>query len=143
LKSLKNKPVVKEQDFEKGKIAEKDDPFAPPLEEELVIAHNFTEKHSLIFNKYPVTRHHVLLISKEFEHQSSPLSKLDVEACILAMKSVDNGFIFYNCGKNSGASQPHKHMQCFPESNFSTDNKLPVSHAIENYRALSKDKNSG
>ena len=51
------------------------------------------------------------------------------------MKSVESGFIFYNWGKNSGASQPHKHMQCFPESNFSTNGRLPVSIAIERYKS--------
>ena len=133
LKSLKNKPILKTQDFDK-KLDKNDDPFAPPLDEDLVVRHDLTKKHALMLNKYPVTNHHVLIITKEFEHQSTALSKEDIEACLIVMKSVKSGFIFYNCGKNSGASQPHKHMQCFPESNFATKGRLPVSIAIERYK---------
>ena len=134
LRSLKDKPVLKSQDFDK-KLEKNDDPFAPPLDEDLVIRHDLTKKHSLILNKFPVTNHHVLIITKDFEHQSTALSKEDIEACLIVMKSVESGFIFYNWGKNSGASQPHKHMQWFPESNFSTNGRLPVSIAIERYKS--------
>lgn len=111
LKSLKGKPVIKQGDFNKPKPKKVDDPFAPPLEEDLVVTYNLTKKHSLIFNKYPVTDNHVLIITKEFEHQREALTKDDMEACVLTMKIIENGFIFYNCGADSGASQVHKHVQ--------------------------------
>lgn len=77
LVSLKDKPVLKEVDFDK-KVEKKDDPFAPPLDEALVVTHDLTPKHSLIFNKYPITNNHVLVITKEFEHQKSKLDKEDM-----------------------------------------------------------------
>lgn len=49
------------------------------------------------------------------------------------MKALETGFVFYNCGKVSGASQIHKHMQCFPEANFPTQARLPLSLAVEKY----------
>ena len=50
------------------------------------------------------------------------------------MRAQDPGFVFFNCGKISGASQPHKHMQIFPEDNFSlVDGKPPLTSAIEAY----------
>lgn len=121
---------MKDVDFDK-EVDKKDDPFAPPLEEELVVAHDLTEKHTLLLNKFPVTDNHVLIITKDFEHQTNPLSREDVEAALITMKAVTNGFIFYNSGKVSGASQVHKHVQCFPESNFPTQGRLPLSLAIE------------
>mmetsp|Transcript_13434 Transcript_13434/g.15589 ORF Transcript_13434/g.15589 Transcript_13434/m.15589 type:complete len:131 (-) Transcript_13434:468-860(-) len=110
LKSLKDKPILKVQDFS-VELPKQDDPFAAPIDESVMIREDFTKKHSLILNKYPVTNNHVLIVTKEFEHQNSSLSYEDIEACLITMKAVDSGFIFYNCGKNSGASQPHKHMQ--------------------------------
>jgi len=130
IKSLTGKPTIKAGDFSQKDSAKCHDPFAPPLEEDLVVEHNLTEKHSLIFNKFPVTKNHVLIITKDFEHQSAALNSDDMQAIVLTMKIVENGFIFYNCGKNSGASQVHKHVQCFPETNFPTK-KLPVSLVID------------
>ena len=133
LKSLQNKPLLKQQDFDKD-LKKSDDPFCPPYEQQLVITENLTKDHAMVCNKYPISNDHVLVITKEYVHQKTPLTYNDVEACLIAMKAVNNGFIFYNCGKLSGASQPHKHMQCFPESNFSSNSdKLPVSAVIEKY----------
>ena len=52
----------------------------------------------------------------------------------MVMRAQDPGLVFFNCGKISGASQPHKHMQIFPEDNFSlVDGKPPLTSAIEAY----------
>jgi len=37
----------------------------------------------------------------------------DFKAALTIMKAL-NGFMFFNCGYNSGASIPHKHMQVIP-----------------------------
>lgn len=110
LVSLKDRPSLKEQNFDK-ELKKSDDPFAKPYDQSVVITEDLTDEHAMLFNKFPITSSHVLVITKEFVHQKTPLTLNDVKACLIAMRSVENGFIFYNCGKVSGASQPHKHMQ--------------------------------
>ena len=46
--------------------SEKKDPFLPPFEDGAWIA-ELSATHDLIFNKYPVSRGHVLVITKEFQ----------------------------------------------------------------------------
>lgn len=48
------------------------------------------------------------------------------------MLSID-GFMYFNHGSNSGASQPHKHMQLIPFESMHTRN-LPVEQiALKQY----------
>ena len=74
------KPVTKGDDQWTGKLKKKDDPFMPPFEDELVVDRNFTKKHRLILNKFPIANQHVLVITKDFEKQNSPLDFEDIEA---------------------------------------------------------------
>ena len=57
----------------------------------------------MLFNKFAVCDKHVLVTTKEFERQIDPLNIEDFKAAITTMVSL-NGFMFFNCGFNSGAS---------------------------------------
>lgn len=57
----------------------------------------------------------MLIISKEFEEQTSFLSREDFKQTLVVMNSL-NGVYFFNSGKDSGGSQPHKHLQCLPSA---------------------------
>lgn len=116
-----------------------DDPFLPPLIDELVIDFDLTEKHRMVLNKYPITKSHVLIITKDFEHQTTPLDIHDIQACLVTMRAQNPGIVYFNAGREAGASQPHKHMQCFPESNFTTTmGKPPLSLALDRYLKQNK-----
>jgi ATP adenylyltransferase/5',5'''-P-1,P-4-tetraphosphate phosphorylase II len=43
----------------------------------------------------------------------NPLTVIDFRAALLTCKAL-NGMMYFNCGFNSGASIPHKHMQVIP-----------------------------
>lgn len=110
LDTLKHKP-------EKGN--KDDNPFLKP-EPELTILDNFgpNKEFKIIFNKFPVVPKHFMLVTKEFKSQDTPLSPDELIATysiLSTLKKQDksglNWFAFYNCGPNSGASQPHKHIQ--------------------------------
>lgn len=91
--------------------AEARDPFLP-YEEALFVA-DITETHVALLNKYNVVDEHLLLVTREFERQESPLGQEDFEAlcrCLVEYPSLG----FYNCGVLAGASQPHKHLQLVP-----------------------------
>lgn len=112
LKSLEHRP-------EKGTVAK--NPFAKP-EPELTILSEFGEKNEfkLVLNKFPVVPAHFMLVTNTFISQNTPLSPSELSAIyalLMGLKSDGEGknwFAFYNCGPESGASQPHKHVQFMP-----------------------------
>ncbi|CAD1813453.1 ATP adenylyltransferase family protein [Candida parapsilosis] len=98
---------------------EKSNPFEKP-EPELTILDKYGPDHQfrLVFNKYPVVSKHFLLVTREFKHQNTPLSEAELFASYSVLRELakqspteEDWFAFYNCGPESGASQPHKHVQ--------------------------------
>ncbi|KAI9223659.1 hypothetical protein BC828DRAFT_413026 [Blastocladiella britannica] len=93
--------------------------------------------HVLLLNKFPVIADHVLVVTKgiiagwywlslmvtiiapDFMDQDEPMSLADVAATLVtlgAMDPADHALAFYNCGRESGSSQPHRHVQVFPNA---------------------------
>ncbi|RDB24926.1 Diadenosine 5',5'''-P1,P4-tetraphosphate phosphorylase 2 [Hypsizygus marmoreus] len=129
--ALQKKPQLPTPDLEADPSAKADltvpnekklvDPFTPPFNPNLHIGDlcdEDGEEYVVLLNKYALVAEHFLLVTKEFRSQSSPLMPSElVQAYLLlaaARKSGRNFFAFYNCGDNSGASQPHKHVQFIP-----------------------------
>ncbi|GLI69421.1 hypothetical protein VaNZ11_014030, partial [Volvox africanus] len=106
-------------------------PFLPP-EQELFVR-ELDAEHSLVLNKFNVVQHHVLVISREFRSQAEPLYGGDLAATLEVVRAMPSGGVaFYNCGPNSGRSQPHKHLQVVPLP--FADGQLPlapVHHLVE------------
>lgn len=75
--------------------------------------------HTLLLNKFPITKHHFLLITNEFVRQDSLLSPEELKLTYNILLNLENDgneltdkpIAFYNSGPNSGSSQPHKHVQ--------------------------------
>ncbi len=86
-------------------------PFLP-YEEDLFVA-DVSDTHVCLLNKFNVMEHHLLIVTREFEHQETLLNANDFEAMWLCLREFD-GLAFYNSGTISGASQPHKHLQQVP-----------------------------
>ncbi|ODV77676.1 ATP adenylyltransferase [Suhomyces tanzawaensis NRRL Y-17324] len=107
LESLTQRP-------EKG--TKEENPFAKP-EPELTVIEDFGADNDLriVFNKFPVVPMHFMVITKEFKSQNSPLSTSELAATYSVLHKLKDSnkkwFAFYNCGPESGASQPHKHIQ--------------------------------
>ncbi|KAI9344180.1 ATP adenylyltransferase-domain-containing protein [Zopfochytrium polystomum] len=106
-------------------------PFLTP-EPELTLAE--FGRHRLLLNKFAVVKGHIILTTKEWESQSEPISASDFEAAGTVLFDIppeatpadrasnpDDAAAysgeylgFYNCGPNSGASVPHRHLQFVP-----------------------------
>jgi len=69
--------------------------------------------HLAILNKFNVLPDHVLVVTREFVHQESPLEAVDFAAVAPGLAG-GAGLAFYNAGTTAGASQPHKHFQLVP-----------------------------
>ncbi|KAI0027818.1 HIT-like domain-containing protein [Vararia minispora EC-137] len=119
--ALQDKPVLPAPDFRSGQHGEKD-PFAPPYNSNLFVGSlkygGSGAEYVVLLNKYSVVPHHFLLVTKDFQSQTSPLMPPDLVQSyliLLAARRVgQHYFAFYNCGEESGASQPHKHIQFMP-----------------------------
>lgn len=107
LRSLEKRP-------ETGNV--NDNPFAKP-EPELTIVPSLDNDFRIVFNKFPVVPAHFMMVTKEFKSQNTPLSPSELTASFALLRNLKandegkNWFAFYNCGPQSGASQPHKHIQ--------------------------------
>lgn len=108
---------------EKGTVDK--NPFVK-LEPELTVLDSYGEQDEfkLVLNKFPVVPYHFMLLTKEFKSQNTPLSPNEICAVFEVLKALEHAkkenkdwFAFYNCGPQSGASQPHKHVQfmSFPD----------------------------
>jgi len=97
------------------------DPFSPPYTPNLHVGdlkdENGTE-YAILLNKYSVIPHHFLMVTREFKSQTSPLMPPELVQIYMLLAAARQAntpfFAFYNCGDNSGASQPHKHLQFIP-----------------------------
>ncbi|KAF9459819.1 hypothetical protein BDZ94DRAFT_1291436 [Collybia nuda] len=119
------------------------DPFAQPYIPNLHVGdliHKSGEEYVVLLNKYAVIPQHFLLITKEFQSQSSPLMPPDLvqiySLLIAAKGTAQNLFAFYNCGNYSGASQPHKHIQFIPVE----DDGPPIERLAKNMNLETPDK---
>lgn len=71
--------------------------------------------HTLVFNKYCVSRPMFLLHTKTFQLQKDDLNASDFAAIWSLLTSFKSPqIVLYNCGADAGASQGHKHLQMFP-----------------------------
>lgn len=83
-------------------------PFASP-EPALLVA-ELTPTHRALLNKFSVLREHLLLVTRTFVDQRTPLDEADFAALSACMAGADV-LAFYNGGPEAGASQAHKHLQ--------------------------------
>lgn len=120
--ALLQKPSLPTPHFDLGAEKKQSDPFKPPYNPNLYVGELKDEEegteYAVLLNKYSVVEEHFLLVTKEFQSQTSPLHPSDlVQAYLLlraAQKAGKHLFAFYNCGDRSGASQAHKHIQFLP-----------------------------
>jgi ATP adenylyltransferase len=104
--SLRHKEAARRRPARQG-----DDPFLPP-DPELLVA-GVSERYLAVLNRFPVLRHHLLLVTREDEDQALPLGAGDFDAAARCLDEID-GLAFYNSGPQAGASQPHRHLQLVP-----------------------------
>jgi ATP adenylyltransferase len=99
------------QQRSKGPSGAPFDPFENP--DPAMVVGELSPTHRCLLNKFNVVEHHLLLVTRAFEEQESPLTSEDFEALALALAGLD-GLAFYNAGEMAGASQRHKHLQLIP-----------------------------
>ncbi|KAF8977137.1 bifunctional AP-4-A phosphorylase/ADP sulfurylase [Entomortierella lignicola] len=113
------------------KAIERSNPFLP--HSPALFVTDVGEEHKVLLNKFCIVPRHYLVVTKEFQRQTQPLSPDDLIAVwdtLKALKSSEDAVAFFNCGSNSGASQPHKHMQIIP-----LETPSPISTLVREYTA--------
>lgn len=108
------------------------DPFLPPYEADLYVG-DLSATHVALLNKFNVLDQHLLIVTRAFEDQCRWLTMADFDALALAM--TDDGLLgFYNAGPESGASQPHKHLQVVRLPLADIGEALPIQTALNEAR---------
>jgi ATP adenylyltransferase len=110
-------------------------PFLP-YEPAMFVA-NASPTHVCLLNKFNVVDDHLLIVTREFEDQQSPLTEADFAALWTCMTEYD-ALGFYNAGAAAGASQPHKHLQMVPLPLASSGPTVPIDPLID--RAVIKGR---
>ncbi len=112
LSGLHRKDAAKElQKKEATATGREVNPFLP-YEKNLFVA-DVSGTHVAVLNKFNVVKHHLLIITRDFEEQETLLTPADFQAlwsCIAEYPCLG----FYNAGEVAGASQRHKHLQIVP-----------------------------
>ena len=72
-----------------------------------------SDNHVCLLNKFNVIENHVLIVTRDFEHQENLLNQADFAAWLRCLSEF-NSLGFYNGGEAAGASQTHKHLQLVP-----------------------------
>lgn len=83
-------------------------PFLAP--EPALVVGEAGPSHLALLNKFCVLREHLLLVTRTFVDQRTPLDEADFAALSACMAGADV-LAFYNGGPEAGASQAHKHLQ--------------------------------
>jgi ATP adenylyltransferase len=105
----------------------------------------FGRTHLLVFNKYFVTPKHLVAFSSSPSlRQSEPMDGADFKVAWAMLDTLGRGLVFYNCGKESGASQLRRHLQYFRLRDFQSalspataavlGSGLPIDVALAAYR---------
>tara|TARA_Y100001968_G_scaffold330868_1_gene383830 strand:- start:1008 stop:1829 length:822 start_codon:yes stop_codon:yes gene_type:complete len=97
---------------------------------------NIGPRHTLILNKYPVQTGHMLLITNKFMPQNGWLNISDFEA-LVKVDCDTTGLWFFNSDKESGASQPHRHIQLLRRSK--TEIISPRYNFLKNINDINKN----
>jgi ATP adenylyltransferase len=80
---------------------------------------------------------HLLIVTRDFEHQETLLNSRDFQALAACMTGVD-GLGFYNGGTAAGASQTHKHLQLVPLPLSSDGPAVPIEPLLAGARTDAK-----
>lgn len=119
------------------------DPFLPPFDAGIFIM-NLSKTHCLIFNKFQVTRDHLLVITRLYEPQTDSLTEVDLFETYNILK-IHNGFGFFNSDEKAGASQRHKHLQVVPYAHFRSHYLTRITEIVADpeRNAIEIDKKNG
>lgn len=102
-------------------------PFLPP-DPDLLVA-GISKTYAAVLNRFPVLRHHLLLVSRDYREQALPLGEDDFDAIARCLAEID-GLAFFNSGPEAGASQRHRHLQLVPYPVGAGPEPTPVEPAL-------------
>lgn len=104
--------------------------------------------HNIVLNKFPVIEDHIILATRTYKKQTDLLEEDDIYLsyqCLREWQKADDGrsgrqlFAFFNSGKHSGASQPHRHIQFLPVEKMQGDVPQTDWSALTDMVASSSD----
>ena len=107
------------------------DPFLP-YDPALFVA-DISPTHVALLNKFPVLNQHVLIVTRAYAAQETPLEQADFDALAACMAEFE-ALGFYNAGPDAGASQDHKHLQLVPLPLAAGQSEVPIQPLLPRSR---------
>jgi ATP adenylyltransferase len=104
-------------------------PFLPP-EPEMTVA-DITSTHLAVLNKFNVVENHLLIVTRDFQHQTHLLTLEDFATLWICLREYPS-LGFYNGGSEAGASQQHKHLQLVPLPLYQGQSGIPFDPLYNN-----------
>ncbi len=126
LRHLARKPRTEAPDA--SPTAARPNPFLP-YDPAMYVA-DASSTHVCLLNKFNVVERHLLIVTRAFEDQETPLTQRDFEALWTCLAEAE-GLGFYNSGAVAGASQRHKHLQLVPFPLDPSGVSLPIDPLVE------------
>jgi ATP adenylyltransferase len=108
-------------------------PFLPP--EPALFVSDVSSTHLAVLNKFNVIEHHLLIVTRRFEHQETLLNESDFAALWRCQKEFPS-LGFYNGGTVAGASQSHKHLQLVPLPFSATGPRIPMQPLLRSSSSI-------
>lgn len=124
---VRKQRAQREQQHRTGPEGGEFNPFLP-YDPALFVA-DISPTHVGLLNKFNVVDHHLLIVTRTFADQDSPLDLDDFRALATCLAGID-GLGFYNAGATAGASQRHKHLQLVPLPLAPEGPPLPLEPAL-------------
>jgi sulfate adenylyltransferase (ADP) / ATP adenylyltransferase len=115
------------------------DPFDAPSGDLLVsYVPKENPSHVLVLNRFPIIANHFIVATRQFKEQAANLEADDLDVTYSCLKAWQDGadgerrklFAFFNSGPQSGASQPHRHIQFLPEEDVRTGDESAGWHLL-------------
>jgi ATP adenylyltransferase len=111
----------------RGQAGETSSPFL--RQDDALWVCDVSPTHVARLNRFPVVENHLLIVTRRYEDQESPLDRADFEALWNCMREYDS-LGFYNAGPVAGASQSHKHLQLVPLPLAESAPRIPLGRLI-------------
>ena len=93
-------------------------------------ASSSSPSHVLVLNKFPIIPHHFILATTQNKAQTHLLEQDDISIVYRLLQQWERSdekegklFAFFNSGRHSGASQPHRHVQLLPVDDMRVGDK--------------------
>ena len=108
-----------------------DDPYLAPFQKGIFVSELLSKSHLLLFNKFSLSRNHLLVVTQRFEKQNTILTTEDLAATYFTVTAVSGVGVYDSSRESGNTGCTHRHIQVF-------DLKESFEAVKQNYQRISE-----